>query len=184
LTQGSPEQARRGITMETRQIELVRQSWIAVAPRADQVGALFYARLFELDPSLRALFADDIDVQSRKLIALVGHVIVNLENLSSLVPSLQELGRRHVGYGARSAHYDAVGAALVWAVERMAGEAFGPEHRSAWASAYTILAEIMRSAAARYQERLIPSSAARGVDTAAEPAARTVPAARKAALAE
>ena len=37
---------------------LIRKSWAQVVPIADQAATLFYQRLFEIDPSVRALFRD------------------------------------------------------------------------------------------------------------------------------
>lgn len=42
--------------MTPRQIELVQASWRRVLPIAEDAAQLFYARLFELDPTLRELF--------------------------------------------------------------------------------------------------------------------------------
>ena len=42
--------------MHALQIELVQSSFARVEPIADTAAALFYTRLFELDPSLRLMF--------------------------------------------------------------------------------------------------------------------------------
>ncbi len=46
-------------------------------------------------------------------------------------PHLEEVGRRHVGYGVRDAHYATVGNALLWTLEHGPHEAFTPEVRDA-----------------------------------------------------
>lgn len=135
--------------MDSKQIMLVQRSWQEVASMSDHLGSLFYQRLFEIEPSLRPLFKSDLEAQSRKLTAMLAHVVASLDSFSSLVPAVQDLGRRHVAYGVRSEHYDKVGTALLWSLQRTLGDAFTLETREAWATAYRILAEVMRSAAAR-----------------------------------
>ncbi len=53
------------------QVHLIRKSFAELA-RHDHVAALvFYKRLFELDPSLKGLFSNDIEEQSRKLLDML-----------------------------------------------------------------------------------------------------------------
>jgi hypothetical protein len=49
------------------QIELVQRTFAIVAPIADDVAALFYRRLFEIDPSLETMFKGNMADQRRKL---------------------------------------------------------------------------------------------------------------------
>jgi hypothetical protein len=51
--------------MTPAQIDDVKRSFALVAPIADQAGMLFYTHLFEIDPTLRALFKGDIETQSK-----------------------------------------------------------------------------------------------------------------------
>ena len=137
--------------MTPRQIELVRVSWSQVLPIAEQAAASFYRRLFTLDPSLASLFKSDLRAQGRKLTSMINTVVANLSNLSTLVPAIEDLGRRHVGYGVKSAHYDTVGEALLWTLETALGDAFTADTREAWTRAYVILSEVMQSAAERHE---------------------------------
>ena len=117
--------------MNPQEIELVQQSWKKVVPIADQAAALFYERLFELDPALKPLFRSDIKSQGRKLTSMINTAVVNLGNLGSIVPAVQELGARHVRYGVAPEHYATVGSALLWTHEKGLGEAFSPATRAA-----------------------------------------------------
>jgi len=131
--------------MTPRQAQLVRESWPAVAAIGPQAASLFYERLFAADPSLRAMFRSDIGEQGKKLLAMLGTAVAALDDIATLLPSLHALGRRHVGYGVRGAHYDAVGAALLWTLERGLGRAFTDELRLAWTAVYAALASAMQS---------------------------------------
>jgi len=126
---------------------LVRYSFAKVVPIAPQAAAIFYDRLFVLDPSLKLLFKGDMIEQGRLLMAMIGTAVDNLDKLETIVPAVQDLGRRHATYDVQSAHYDTVASALLWTLGQGLGNAFTPPVEAAWTEAYTILATVMRDAA-------------------------------------
>jgi hemoglobin-like flavoprotein len=140
---------KRSKHMDTRdrEISLVQASFDQVVPIADKAADLFYARLFQLDPSLRSMFKGDMQEQKRKLMAMLKIAVAGLNRLDELVPAVQALGRRHTSYGVADQHYATVGAALLWTLEQGLGAAFTPEVQAAWTTTYTLLAETMRTAA-------------------------------------
>jgi hemoglobin-like flavoprotein len=135
--------------MTPQQIQLVQSTWSQVVPIAPAAAALFYGRLFELDPSLRPLFRTGIEEQGRKLMAMIDAAVGGLTQLDKLVPAVQELGRRHVGYGVEDKHYDTVGAALLWTLDKGLGAEFTPPVKEAWTQAYVTLSTVMKDAAAK-----------------------------------
>ena len=134
--------------MTPEQKILVQQSFARVAPIADQAAALFYGRLFELDPSVKPLFKTDLESQGRKLMQVLAMAVSGLDDLDALVPVVQTLGRKHVAYGVTDEHYDTVGSALLWTLEQGLGEGFTPEVKAAWTDVYSIIATTMKTAAA------------------------------------
>jgi hemoglobin-like flavoprotein len=126
---------------------LVQESFAKVAPIADAAAVLFYGRLFEIDPSLQRMFRGDMAEQRRKLMQMLVGAVKGLDHLDRLVPIVQDLGRRHAAYGVMDAHYDTVGSALLWTLEKGLGEAFTPEVKDAWAAVYGLLATTMKDAA-------------------------------------
>ena len=132
--------------MTSAEIHLVKDSFRQIVPIADQAAALFYARLFELDPALRHLFRGDMREQGRKLMTMIAAVVQSLEHLDTLVPAVRQLGARHAGYGVTPDHYAVVGAALLWTLEKGLGPAFTPDVRDAWTSTYSLLANTMLEA--------------------------------------
>ena len=133
--------------MKPSQIDLVQSSFAQVAIVAEDVASMFYWRLFTLDPELRAMFRGDMKEQGKKLMTMIGSVVANLRNLERVVPSIQSLGARHLGYGVRDEHYETVATALLWTLEQGLGHGFTDEVRDAWTAAYTLLASTMKSAA-------------------------------------
>jgi len=134
--------------MTPDQITLVQNSFRQVAPIRDEVSAQFYARLFELDPSLRRLFPDDLTKQRHDLMVMLSVVIGSLRYIDGLVPSIQALARRHIAYGARPEHFQTVGAALLGTLSQGLGDAFTPELEAAWIAVYGALVNTMLSAMA------------------------------------
>src|SRR5262245_26182344 len=94
------------------QKSLVQTSFAPINPISEQFAALFYTRLFELDPSLRRLFKEDLHAQHRELAHMLAAAVNGLDTPEQLLPVLQDLGRRHVAYGVTEAHYETVGVAL------------------------------------------------------------------------
>jgi hemoglobin-like flavoprotein len=134
--------------MTPNEVGLIKASWAAVEPIADTAAELFYGRLFELDPTLQRLFRrTDMAAQRKVLMQTLAVVVKSLDKLDQIVPAVQALGRRHAGYGVRAAHYDTVGAALLWTLEQGLGDGFSPEVRDAWTQAYGTLASVMIDAA-------------------------------------
>ena len=134
--------------MNSEAVTLIQSSWAKVIPIQAQAAELFYGRLFELDPSLKALFRIDLVEQGDKLTSMITVVVNGLSRLEMLVPAVQALGKRHQTYGVKDAHYDTVGEALLWTLERGLGDGFTPDVKTAWASAYGLLATTMKTAAA------------------------------------
>ena len=135
--------------MTPAQVALIEASFRQVAPIAEPAAAIFYRRLFELDPSLRPLFAHaDMEEQGRKLMAAIGFVVASLRRPEALLPAVAELSRRHAGYGVQPAHYATVGQALLDTLREGLGEGFTAKLSAAWAAAYGVLATTMQGAAA------------------------------------
>ena len=133
--------------MTPQQVELVKSTWASVVPISEQAAALFYGKLFELDPELKVLFKSDMTEQGKKLMQMIGVAVANLHQLGEITQPVRELGVRHRGYQVKDADYDTVGAALLWTLEQGLGDAFTPEAKAAWTETYVTLATVMKDAA-------------------------------------
>ena len=142
----APDTGLPGISAEEK--ELVQESFAKVLPIADQAADLFYDQLFEQAPELKAIFPDDMSEQKKKLMAMLNVAIKGLDRPEKLIPQLEELGRKHGGYGVSDADYDPVGGALLWTLEQGLAEDFTPDVKAAWISVYELVSGIMSTAAA------------------------------------
>jgi hemoglobin-like flavoprotein len=133
--------------MDKAQILVIRQSFARAARIGPHVAATFYAELFAIDPSLRALFKTDMILLGRKLMDMLERIVASLDDPETMQPLLRDLAVRHLGYGVEARHYATVGTALLRTLRHELGEEFTPEVRAAWAAAYTVISDAMREAA-------------------------------------
>jgi hemoglobin-like flavoprotein len=133
--------------MTPEQIKLVQDSFAKVAPISEKAAELFYGRLFEIAPQVRAMFPGDMTEQRKKLMATLAIVVQGLSNLDTILPTASALAKRHVSYGAEAAHYPVVGQALLWTLEQGLGPSWTPDVAAAWTGAYTTLSGFMISEA-------------------------------------
>ena len=129
--------------MTPDQVKLVQQSFSKVAPISEQAAVIFYNRLFEVAPAVRAMFPTDMSDQRKKLMSTLAAVVSGLSNLESILPAASALATRHVAYGAKAEHYPVVGGALLWTLEKGLGADWTPQVAAAWTAAYTTLSNFM-----------------------------------------
>jgi hemoglobin-like flavoprotein len=131
------------IPLKPEQHFLIQKSFALIRVKAGTVAELFYRRLFELDPTLRGMFQNDMTAQERKLINTLKLAVHNMQRWNELVPMLETLARQHAGYGVTQAHYDTAAEALLWALAQSLGPDFTPAVKAAWAELYALLAGVM-----------------------------------------
>lgn len=134
----------------------IRRSWQLVVPIADTAADLFYKRLFELQPSYRKMFGEDLAPQKRKLVSMLAFIVKTLDwddakwkdpckTDDDLFLVVLALGLRHAElYRVPDEGYDTVGAALLWTLDYGLGEAFTTDVRDAWARVYGLVAQTMK----------------------------------------
>jgi hemoglobin-like flavoprotein len=133
--------------MTPDQVKIVQESFAKVAPVSDQAATIFYDRLFEVAPSVKAMFPADMTEQRKKLMATLAVVVNGLSNLEAVLPAASALAIRHVAYGTKAEHYPVVGGALLWTLEKGLGEGWTDEVAAAWTAAYGTLSTYMISEA-------------------------------------
>ena len=125
------------------QMQLIEESFAAVAPQGEALVERFYQHLFKDYPEVKPMFTSDPKQQQKKLLNSLVLVVQNLRKPEKLVPALEQLGVRHLDYGTQSAHYPAVGGTLLKTLEEFAGDLWGSELEEAWATAYGIISQVM-----------------------------------------
>ncbi len=127
--------------MTSNDIQLVQESWALVVPMASEAIEIFYEQLFARDPEIAHLFLDkDMNAQHGKLATALNLVVGLLNQPEALAKPLQELGARHVSYGASENDFATVGSALLATLELGLADRWSDDLAEAWASAWDIVA--------------------------------------------
>lgn len=138
--------------MTPDELVLVEADGAVVRAMPDAFANTFYDTLFELAPSTRALFPDDLVAQRGKLVNELGFLVDAATaadgEFDDFVLRASELGQRHVEYGVSSRDYAPVGQALMAAL-RVSIEGWDAAHEAAWMKLYRLIADVMRQGAER-----------------------------------
>lgn len=107
----------------------------------------FYARMFEHNPELKAIFNQGHQrsgAQQQALAMAVAAYAEHIDNPGVLAPVLQLIAHKHVSLGIRREHYAIVGKHLLASIREVLGaEAATDELIAAWAAAYGQLADLL-----------------------------------------
>ncbi|MGB3203842.1 MAG: pentapeptide repeat-containing protein [Crinalium sp.] len=125
-------------------VDLLESSFEKIKPHADEFAASFYENLFIAHPEYQPMFAHiEMAKQRKKLINSLVLVVENLRSPEALVPVLNALGGRHIGYGVIPKYYRPVGDALLMAFEQYLQEDWTPDVKQAWTDAYRAITGLM-----------------------------------------
>lgn len=129
-------------------IALVKATVPALAEHGTAITTVMYARLFQ-DEHIRALFNQanqgEAGAQVHALAAAILAYAQNIENLGALVPVVERIAYKHVGYNILPEHYPYVGNALLAAIKEVLGDAATDDILAAWGEAYWFLANILKA---------------------------------------
>jgi hemoglobin-like flavoprotein len=134
--------------MTPREVQLIQATYPSLRPIGDQAVALFFARLFELDPSLRPLFHGERSRHGRQLIDLLGHVVRHLDEAGPRLAQAFSDAARECSARLQADHYVTIGTALLWTLRQVLGAGFSAEVESAWAALYRRLSGEIHEGAA------------------------------------
>lgn len=131
----------------------LKESFAAVAGHGpDNVALYFYSYLFLKYPETREMFPPSMARQRDRLVGALVRIVTNVDKVDELVPYLEDLGRDHRKFGALTAHYGAVGEALIAALRHFSGADWTDELQANWTAAYGVVAGAMSAAAEKVAE--------------------------------
>jgi nitric oxide dioxygenase len=126
-------------------IARVKATIPALAEHGEAITLAMYARLFQND-HIKALFNHANQATGAQPKALAGAVLAyaqNIDNLAAVLPVVERIAHKHVGYHILAEHYPFVATALLGAIKDVLGEAATDEILGAWGEAYWFLANIL-----------------------------------------
>lgn len=131
-------------TLTVEQIALIKRTW-RLLRHVDPalLGEVFYEYLFIQNPSLRRLFTGSMSSQYQKFVDMLNTIVVGIDQSAEVLAEIKQMGRRHATYGVKPSHYEAVGNAFLWTLERGLGKDWNAEVRQAWSDCYKLLTRLM-----------------------------------------
>ena len=135
-------------TLSPSTIALVKATVPALVEHGTAITTAMYKRLFQ-DDHIRSLFNHSNQGESGAQVhALAGAILAyarNIENLGALVPVVERIASKHIGYHILPAHYPYVATALLAAIKDVLKEAATDEILAAWGEAYWFLANVLKA---------------------------------------
>merc|ERR1719253_1067797 len=128
------------MALELQEIEVIESTWKQVEGLGAEAKALFS---FRDEPDM--FNSPKLKAHGSNVVKHVGVAVANIRDLGKVVPTLQDLGKRHVKYGVVEEHYGVVGQALIKTLGMGLGEAFTEEVKAAWEKVYGIVQTTMLS---------------------------------------
>jgi len=134
-------------------VKVIKDSFSALAPSADEFADHFYSNLFESHPEGKALFDKvDLEKQKKALISALVFCVENLEEEEKIVSYLKSMGARHLSYDAKPLHYDWVGASIIKTLRQMFGDNWTAQAEESWTALYQTMAGLMIAGAEESQK--------------------------------
>ncbi len=138
-------------------ILLVKASAPALAIHGTAITKAMYARLFQ-DAHIKELFnhsnQGEGGSQVHALAAAILAYAQNIDNLAPVVPVVERIAHKHIGYHILPEHYPFVATALLAAIEEVLGDAATPDLINAWGEAYWFLADLLKEREADIRKNL------------------------------
>jgi len=134
--------------LSDRQRKLIRHSFTQLARRHHVIACLIFDRLFELDPTLRPLFPEDMRDLNRKLMETIALIVQRLDQPAALAALVRQLGQRYSAVDL-PLHHQVFGQALLWALRYGLVTGYNDEVERAWTRLYALLVALALERRAR-----------------------------------
>jgi len=127
-------------------IELVKSTVPVLSARGSDITTAMYGKLFQ-DDHIRALFNHSNQGENGSQVHALSAALIayaqNIDNLDALVPVVERIAHKHIGYHILPEHYEYVARALLAAIEEVLTPDISQEVLAAWGEAYWFLADIL-----------------------------------------
>ncbi len=144
-------------------VKVLKETFEAIAPRADEFAERFYELLLEDYPELQPLFEPMLERtdgewedQHRNLIRALSVIIRSLEDPKALTAFLKPLGARHVDFGITEEHYPPVRDTILKVLAEFFDTGWTAQTKRAWRDALDAVAGIMLEGASEVETRRQP----------------------------
>ena len=126
-------------------IALLKESFEAIKPHAQDVIEHFYDELFSKYPESKNLFNQaNMNNQQRALINSLAHIVEFIEDNDHLTDYLRKMGARHIQYGTRDQHFVWVADALLSTFSFYFDDQWTEELKETWTIAFAYIETEMK----------------------------------------
>jgi len=134
------------VEMDQKQIELVRESWEKILPRAHQMASMFHRKLVQLEPAMSGVCGRELIERGGELMDAIHSVIERLHEPRGIIVAMQPLLDRHDTCPLTDRDLGTVGVALLSTLQQMLEAECTPAVEQAWAAAYWSLVSAVKKA--------------------------------------
>jgi nitric oxide dioxygenase len=131
--------------IKPQSIAVIKATVPVLQEHGEALTRLFYQRMFENNPEVKAFFNQahqHAGSQQRALAAAVCAYAENIDNPAVLADAVELIAQKHASLGIQAEHYPIVGQNLLAAIKELLGDAATDDIINAWAEAYQALATI------------------------------------------
>ncbi len=156
---GKAEQTEIHEVLNFKQMDLqleLQASLYMLLQDEDLFAKVFYEKVFEKAPFVKALFKSSMIDQGRLLTHMLGGIVYSLSRPQHLKMGLKKLGESHHHYGVKAEYYPVVKEAMLETIEDILGDRHSTNIAEAWSQALDFVTDTMKSwNDNRAQKRLI-----------------------------
>lgn len=130
--------------LDQKTIEIIKSTVPVLEEHGEKITTHFYKIMFENHPELLNIFNHANQKQGRQQRALAGTVYAAakyIDNLSVILPVVNQIAHKHRSLGIKPEHYPIVGKHLLLAIKEVLGDAATDEIINAWEEAYNVIAD-------------------------------------------
>ncbi|OKH40941.1 hypothetical protein NIES2119_01125 [[Phormidium ambiguum] IAM M-71] len=126
------------------QVEVLQETFQQIKEHTDEFAVSFYENLFHDYPHFQSLFArTNMTEQHKHLVRALMLTIENIRDQETVHDALEQLGARHVRYGALQEYYPDFCATLLKTFASSLGEKWTTEVEQAWIEAFEAISQLM-----------------------------------------
>lgn len=115
---------------------------------------MFYDRLFDVHPSCKPLFRNNMKVQGQALCGIVTTALSLLKETEVLKGALTKLAIRHAKYGVLANQYGMVGEVLLWTLDKILRDVFDAKTQSSWVKIYSFMLQVIIPVAVEAEKKI------------------------------
>ncbi|KAJ6023826.1 hypothetical protein N7540_004623 [Penicillium herquei] len=133
-------------TLTPEQTKVIKATVPVLVENGGTITSVFYDNLLRENPALNNVFNAPNQKNGHQPRALAGALFAyaaNIDNLGALGPAVELICNKHASLYIQPEAYAIVAKYLLEAMGQVLGDAFTPEIKDAWATAYWQLADIM-----------------------------------------